>query len=152
MAALQQRLAASLGDPGISGGGISGGGISVDVESDGAVTVFYDGTLTSLRVVTITEDLDLVLLTQIVARDLPLTEAVREQVTARARDLNFGSVRVIEKESARESAVGSGTGSPTGDVILRYYFPGDGLADAALRTLIMLVLDTGAEIRRALTA
>ena len=31
-------------------------------------------------------------------------------------------------------------------------FLGDGLADAALRTLIMLVLDTGAEIRRALTA
>jgi len=132
MAALQERLAGVLGD----------GGIAVEVESDGAVTVFYDGTLTSLRVVTITEDLDLVLLTQIVARDLPLTPAVRQEVAARARDLNFGSVRVVA----------SRTGSRTGDIILRYYFPGDGLADAALRTLILLVLDTGAEIRRALTA
>jgi len=148
MAALQERLAAILGDV-----GSSDGGISVEVEPDGAVTVFYDGTLTSLRVVTITEDLDLVLLTQIVARDLPLTEAAREQVTERARDLNFGSIRVVEKEATSTSArTGSRTGSRTGDVILRYYFPGDGLADGALRTLILLVLDTGAEIRRGLIA
>jgi hypothetical protein len=38
------------------------------------------------------------------------------------------------------------------DVMLRYNFPGGGLTDDALRTLILLVLDTGAEIRRALTA
>ena len=37
------------------------------------------------------------------------------------------------------------------DVMLRYNFPGGGLTDEALRTLILLVLDTGAEIRRALT-
>ena len=148
MAALQERLAAILGDV-----GSSDDGISVEVEPDGAVTVFYDGTLTSLRVVTITEDLDLVLLTQIVARDLPLTEAAREQVTERARDLNFGSIRVVEKEATSTSArTGSRTGSRRGDVILRYYFPGDGLADAELRTLILLVLDTGAEIRRGLIA
>jgi len=148
MAALQERLAAILGDV-----GSSDGGISVEVEPDGAVTVFYDGTLTSLRVVTITEDLDLVLLTQIVARDLPLTEAAREQVTERARDLNFGSIRVVEKEATCTSVrTGSRTGSRRGDVILRYCFPGDGLADAALRTLILLVLDTGAEIRRGLIA
>ena len=40
----------------------------------------------------------------------------------------------------------------TADVMLRYNFPGAGLADDALRTLILLVLDTGAEIRRSLTA
>jgi hypothetical protein len=37
------------------------------------------------------------------------------------------------------------------DVILRYNFPGNGLNDEALRTLILMVLDKGAEIRRAVT-
>jgi sulfite reductase beta subunit-like hemoprotein len=47
----------------------------------------------------------------------------------------------------------SGKGaSKTADVMLRYNFPGGGLTDDALRTLILLVLDTGAEVRRALTA
>jgi hypothetical protein len=47
----------------------------------------------------------------------------------------------------------SGKGAAkTADVMLRYNFPGAGLADDALRTLILLVLDTGAQIRRALTA
>jgi hypothetical protein len=36
--------------------------------------------------------------------------------------------------------------------MLRYNFPGAGLTDDALRTLILLVLDTGAEIRRALVS
>ena len=132
MEPLQKRLATVLAD---------GGGISVETEADGALTVFYDGTWTSLRVVAVTEDLDLVLLTQVLVRDLPLTRQVRELLTAQARDLNFGSVTVFD-----------GSTPKTGDVILRYYFPGGGLADAALRTLILLVLDTGAEIRRALAA
>jgi hypothetical protein len=36
--------------------------------------------------------------------------------------------------------------------MLRYNFPGGGLTDEALRTLILLVLDTGAGIRRTLMA
>jgi hypothetical protein len=36
--------------------------------------------------------------------------------------------------------------------MLRYNFPGAGLTDDALRTLILLVLDTGAQVRRTLTA
>ena len=38
------------------------------------------------------------------------------------------------------------------DVMLRYNFPGNGLNDEALRTLALMVLDKGAEIRRAVTA
>ena len=38
------------------------------------------------------------------------------------------------------------------DVMLRYNFPGGGLSDDALRTLILMVLDKGAEIRHAVTA
>ena len=41
--------------------------------------------------------------------------------------------------------------SKSADVLLRYNFPGGGLGDDALRTLVLMVLDKGAEIRRALT-
>ena len=38
------------------------------------------------------------------------------------------------------------------DVMLRYNFPGTGLADDALRTVLLMVLGSGADVRRALTA
>jgi hypothetical protein len=37
-------------------------------------------------------------------------------------------------------------------VLLRYNFPAGGLGDDALRTLILMVLATGADVRRALLA
>jgi len=141
----QDRLATILGDV-----------VPVEEESDGALTVRYNGTIASLRVVNIAEDLDLVSLTQVLAWDLPLTKKVSEQVARQARDINFGSVTVVEKvpEKIPEQAVrrNSGRGTAkTADIMLRYNFPGGGLTDDALRTLILLVLDAGAEIRRALT-
>jgi hypothetical protein len=139
---LQDRLASILRDI-----------LAVDEEPDGALTVRHDGTLASLRVVNIAEDLDLVSLTQIVAWDLPLTKKLSEQVAKQAHDSNFGSVTLVEK--VNEKAVqrnSSKNASKSADVMLRYNFPGGGLTDDALRTLILLVLDTGAEMRRALTA
>jgi hypothetical protein len=62
-------------------------------------------------------------------------------------------VTVVEKVSDKAAQRNSGKGaSKTADVMLRYNFPGAGLADDALRTLILLVLDTGAQMRRVLTA
>jgi hypothetical protein len=127
--------------------------LAVEEEPDGALTVRHGGTLASLRVVNIAEDLDLVSLTQIVAWDLPLTKKLSEQVAKQAHDSNFGSVTLVEK--VNEKAVqrnSSKNASKSADVMLRYNFPGGGLTDDALRTLILLVLDTGAEMRRALTA
>ncbi|ORA20418.1 hypothetical protein [Mycobacterium arosiense] len=142
MSPLPERLASILGDV-----------LPLEAEADGAVTVRHDGTIASLRVVNIAEGLDLVSLTQILAWDLPLTKRLSEQVAGQARDSNFGSVTLIEKinEKAVQRNSGRST-SKTADVMLRYNFPGAGLSDDALRTLILLVLDTGAEIRRALTA
>ncbi|WP_205873740.1 hypothetical protein [Mycobacterium camsae] len=132
MSSLQDRLASILGEV-----------LSVETEPDGALTVRHNGTFASLRVVRIVEDLDLMSLTQVLAWDLPLTKRVREQVATQARELNFGSLTLLDK----------GTKAPkTGDVMLRYNFPGAGLTDDALRTLILLVLDTGARIRAELTA
>lgn len=142
MPSLQERLPSILGDV-----------LPLEEEPDGAVTVRHDGTIASLRVVNIAEGLDLVSLTQILAWDLPLTKKVSEQVATQARDSNFGSVSLIEKVNEKAVQRNSGKGaSKTADVMLRYNFPGGGLTDDALRTLILLVLDTGAGIRRTLTA
>jgi len=116
-------------------------------ESDGALTVRHDGTIASLRVVTITEDLDLVSLTQILAWDLLLTKKIRDSVAEQAHGTLLGSVALVEK--AEPTAKRNST--KTADVMLRYNFPGGGLSDDALRTLILMVLDKGAEIRQVLT-
>ena len=136
MPSLQQRLASLLGEV-----------LPVEEEPDGALTVRHDGTFASLRVVTIVEDLELVSLTQILAWDLPLDKKIRDRVAQQAHNTLLGSVAVVEKvsETARERDYGK-----AGDVMLRYNFPGGGLTDDALRTLILMVLDKGAEIRRAL--
>lgn len=142
MPSLQERLVSILGDV-----------LPLEEETDGAVTVRHDGTIASLRVVNIAEGLDLVSLTQILAWDLPLTKKISEQVAKEARDSNFGSVSLIEKVNEKAVQRNSGRGAAkTADVMMRYNFPGGGLTDDALRTLILLVLDTGAGIRGKLTA
>jgi hypothetical protein len=138
MPSLQQRLASVLGEV-----------LPVEEEPDGALTIRHDGTFASLRVVTIVEGLDLVSLTQILAWDLPLNKKVRDRVAEQAHSTMLGSVAVVEKVTETASKRNSGK---TADVMLRYNFPGGGLTDDALRTLILMVLDKGAEIRRVLTA
>lgn len=138
MSSLQERLGHVLGEV-----------LPVEQEADGALTVRHDGTLASLRVVNIVEDLDLVSLTQVLAWDLLLTKKVRDRVAEQADNTLLGSVVLVEK--VREATAGRNSGK-TADVMLRYNFPGSGLTDDALRTLILMVLDKGAEIRRALTA
>jgi hypothetical protein len=137
MPSLQERLVSVLSEV-----------LSLDEEPDGALTVRHAGTIASLRVVTITEELDLVSLTQIVAWDLVLTKKVRDTVTAQAHSTLLGSVTLVEKSGDTTPNRNSGKAA---DVVLRYNFPGGGLSDDALRTLILMVLDKGAEIHRVLT-
>ena len=137
MPSLQERLVTVLSEV-----------LPVEEESDGALTVRHDGTIASLRVVTVTEDLDLVSLTQILAWDLLLTKKIRDSVAAQAHNTLLGSVVLVEKVGEPTAKRNS---TKTADVVLRYNFPGGGLTDGALRTLILMVLDKGAEIRQALT-
>lgn len=120
--------------------------LPVTQEDDGALTVQHEETFASLRVVTIAEDLDLVSLTQVLAWDLVLDSKLRAKVAKHAHDTLLGTVSLVEK-------VGSAKGSSrkTGDVLLRYNFPAAGLTDQALRTLVLMVLATGSDVRRALT-
>jgi hypothetical protein len=133
---LDERLAAVLDDI-----------LPMQREDDGALTVRHDETIASLRVVTIAEGLEMVSLTQVLAWDLPVDTKLRNKVARHARDTLLGTVSLLEK-----SAGAKRNSKKTGDVLLRYNFPGAGLTDDALRTLILLVLGTGADIRRDLTA
>ncbi|MGC2652148.1 MAG: hypothetical protein WA317_00790 [Mycobacterium sp.] len=138
MPSLEERLASVLGEI-----------LPVEEESDGALTIRHDGTFASLRVLAVVEDLDLVSLNQMLAWDLPLNRKIRDLVTEQARQTMLGSVTLVEKVSEKGAKRDSGK---TGDVLLRYNFPGTGLTDDALRTLILMVLERGVEIRRLLTA
>jgi hypothetical protein len=138
MPSLQERLLTVLSEV-----------LPVEEESDGALTVHHGGTIASLRVVTINEDLDLVSLTQMVAWDLVLTKKIRDSVAEQSKSTLLGSVALVEKPADGPAKRNSGKAA---DVVLRYNFPGNGLNDEALRTLALMVLDKGAEIRRAVTA
>ncbi|ANE80075.1 hypothetical protein A7U43_12780 [Mycobacterium adipatum] len=107
-------------------------------EDDGALTVHHDGTFASLRVVSVGDGLDMVSLNQILAWDLPLDDELRTKVAGHTRGTLLGTVSLAEKQGSA-------------DVLLRYNFPGSGLSDEALGTLIMMVLSTGADVRRTLT-
>jgi hypothetical protein len=122
--------------------------LPIQHEDDGAVTVHYDETFASLRVVTIAEDLDMVSLTQILAWDLPLDSKLRAKVSKHAHDTLLGTVSLAEKSSAAAKR----NSKKIADVLLRYNFPAAGLTDDALRTLILMVLATGGDVRRALVA
>ena len=108
-------------------------------EDDGALTVHHDGTFASLRVVSVGEGLDMVSLNQILVWDHPLDDTLRGTVAGHTRDTLLGTVSLVEKDTSA-------------DVLLRYNFPASGLTDEALGTLIMMVLATGADVRRTLSA
>jgi hypothetical protein len=121
--------------------------LPVQHEDDGALTVHHDETFASLRVVTIAEDLDMVSLTQVLAWDLPLDSKLRAKVAKHTSDTLLGTVSLVEKsEGAKRNS------KKIADVLLRYNFPAAGLTDDALRTLILMVLATGGDVRRDLIA
>ncbi|WP_264036195.1 hypothetical protein [Mycolicibacterium hodleri] len=130
MMSLLERLTSALGEA-----------TTLVSESDGALTVTVDGLVASLRVVVIAEGLEMVSLTQPLAWDLPLSNEIRDRVAEQAAQVMLGTVTLVGKPADETVA----------DVMLRYNFPAAGLSEDALRTLVLLVLTTGAEVRRVLT-
>ena len=150
MSSLLQRLTSALGEV-----------ATLVEEPDGALTVSVDGLVASLRVVVIAEGLEMVSLTQPLAWDLALNNKIRERVAEQAGRTMLGTVALVEKVADGPTAPANGSSAKTtrksaakkiADVMLRYNFPAAGLTEDALRTLILLVLTTGADVRRALTA
>jgi hypothetical protein len=149
MPTLLQRLSTALAE------------VATIEESDDALTVMQPGVVASLRVVTIAEGLEMVSLTQPLAWDLPLNAKVREKVAQQASKTLLGTVALVEKTekgpvvaangSTATSSTRKSTVKRSADVLLRYNFPGAGLSDEALRTLILMVLAAGADVREALS-
>jgi hypothetical protein len=106
-------------------------------EQDGALTVQHDGTFASLRVVTVGDDLELISLSQILVWDVKPDRRFRAQVAKHARNMALGTLTLLDKKDHS-------------DAMLRYNFPGNGLSDNALRTLILMVLSAGVDVRQAL--
>ena len=132
---------------------------SVLVEEDGALTVTHDGMVASVRVVSIGEGLDMVSLTQPLAWDLPVNAKLRERVAEQASKTLLGTVALVEKPvntpangETAGTATRKGSAKKVADVMLRYNFPGNGLTDDALLTLVLMVLGGGADVRQALIA
>jgi hypothetical protein len=144
MTSLLQQLSSALGEV-----------MSVVEEEDDALTVTVDGSVASVRVVTIAEGLEMVSLTQPLAWDLPLNNKIRERVAGHASRTMLGSVVLVEKlvttpanGATPKGSVRKSPAKKVADVMLRYNFPAAGLTDDALRTLILMVLATGADVRR----
>ena len=117
--------------------------IGVQVEDDGALTVRHDGTVASLREVTVADGLELISLTQVLAWDLAPDAALRKIVAAQASKTMLGTVTLVEHATV-------GGAGDSADVVLRYNFPFRGLDDQALQTLVLMVLAAGAEMARTL--
>ncbi len=108
-------------------------------DGDGSLGFDYGAVPFALQVVTLTEGLDVVSLTGVLAWDLPLGDEVRTRVASAAEALQFGSIHLIEREAVA-------------DVIARYSFPATGLEDTPLTTMLLLVLDGIAEAREAVAS
>ena len=134
--------------PGLSAVGFTGGGLAdvlagvlrLEADEDGSLTVRHDGTVASLRTVTVADGLEMVSLTQVLAWDLALNADLRKRVAAQTAATMLGTVTLAERPGRKA------------DVMLRYNFPAGGLQPAALQTLVLMVLDAGAGVRRALLA
>ncbi|MBE7162759.1 MAG: hypothetical protein INR72_16085 [Williamsia herbipolensis] len=104
-----------------------------------SATVSFDGTRAALQAMSLADGLDVLSLTQVLAWDLPNTEALRDDIDRLAGETSFGSIK-------RSSVDGVTT-----DVLQSYTFPAGGLDDAALITMVTLVLSIGADLSRRLT-
>jgi len=112
--------------------------VAVEAADDGALTVRHDSTFASLRSVRIADGLQMISLTQVLAWDLPLNAGLRKSVAAQTNATMLGTVTLVERPGKRA------------DVMLRYNFPSGGLSRSALQTLVLMVLDTGVAVRRAI--
>lgn len=108
-------------------------------ESDSeSVVVQVGSTRASVRVVALADDLHVVSVTQLLALNLPNTDALRSDVEELDATLSFGNLR-------RSDLTGITT-----DVLQYYTFAVDGLADIPMLTVLHIVLSAGGDIARKL--
>ncbi|GAA1481065.1 hypothetical protein GCM10009624_15050 [Gordonia sinesedis] len=110
----------------------------VVTRDDVSVVVRVETTRASVRILGLSDDLDVLTVTQLVALDLPNTDTLRDDVERHGAELSFGSLRRSDPDGV------------TTDVLLYYTFPVGGIGDVALLTVLHVVLSTGADIAQRL--
>ncbi|MBS4101056.1 hypothetical protein [Tsukamurella paurometabola] len=124
--ALRSRLESALAD-----------GVVLRRDENQAVLVDFGETPASVQVFELARDVDVYSLTQVVAWDLALTDELRDDVRTVAEGVQFGSLRLMEREVSA-------------DLVLHYSFPAGTLAGEALREFVLFVLAQGVDARRRL--
>lgn len=132
-AALHARLRARLAPLADSSPTDSGDG------ADHGLEFRFAGMPCAVQIGAVAPGLELVSLSCVVAWSLPAGPALDSAVAAAADRVQFGSLRIR-------------TRGQRADVVLMYPFPGTGLSDAALGTMLALVLAGGGAAREQVTA
>lgn len=109
--------------------------VTVDADS---VVADVGGTRASVRVVDLAPELEVISVIAMIAEHVENTPALRDALESHNAALSFGSLR-------RSMTAGQRT-----DVVLYYTFPAGALGNAALLTLLHIVLTAGVEVAAAL--
>ena len=108
--------------------------VEVTVDDDGAMTFRHGDVPCALQGLELAEGLPVLSLTCVVGWDLPREEDIPARVGLRAGEGLFGTLGATASERGW-------------DVTLRYAFPAAGLGEAALGTLLMLVVSNASAVR-----
>jgi hypothetical protein len=108
--------------------------VDVAVDEDGAMTFRHGDVPCALQGLELAEGLPVLSLTCVVGWDLPEDKDVPARVGVRAGEGLFGTLGATPSERGW-------------DVTLRYAFPAVGLTEAALGTLLMLVVSNASALR-----
>ncbi|GAA4388994.1 hypothetical protein [Tsukamurella soli] len=108
--------------------------IPVRRDAQHAVLIDFGETPGSVQVFELAPGVDVYSLTQVVAWDLPLGDELRADVRTTAEHIQFGSLRLIERDVSA-------------DLVLHYSFPAGTLDGEPLREFILVVLAQGLDAR-----
>ncbi|EHK86136.1 YbjN domain-containing protein [Saccharomonospora azurea] len=108
--------------------------LEVRVDDDGALTFSHADVPCVVQAMRLADGLSVLSLTCVVAWDLPDEPTLAATVAERAGQGLFGTLGIVHTERGM-------------DLTLRYAFPAQGLDDAALGTLLMLVVSTASQVR-----
>lgn len=104
---------------------------------DDSVSFHHGGAPCAVRVAGLADGLEVISMTCVLAWDVPDDAALAEGLADARGRVQFGSIRRVGRGSVA-------------DVVLQYSFPGSGLDDDPLRTMLLLVLGGVSDARAAL--
>ncbi len=106
---------------------------------DASVSFHFGGAPCAVHVAQIADGLEMVSVTCVVAWDVPDDDQAAARLAEARERARFGTLQTVQRDDRV-------------DVVLQYAFPGTGLDDEPMRTLMLLVLGGALEARTAFAA